>query len=80
MEHGHEEGLGQVVEVLPEGQHIVALPPRCCIDTAALHTRTEAADRAQVRQGKRLLHDTCKTEYCNIELKLFAFNSYLMMN
>ena len=57
MEGGHEEALGQVVQVVPHGQHVVALSPGTAVETAALHARAEAADGGTLRQRQGLLKD-----------------------
>ena len=49
VKHGHEETLGEVVEVLPEGQHVEAFPPGGRVHSASLHPRAERADRGALR-------------------------------
>ena len=38
VEDGHEEALCQVVQVLPQGEHIVTFATSCSIDTTSLHS------------------------------------------
>ena len=44
MEHGHQEALRQVVQVLSQSQDIVALTPSAGIQPSPFHSGAEAAD------------------------------------
>ena len=44
MEGTHEEALSQVIEVLTQSQHVVALPPGACIQPTTFHSRAEGTD------------------------------------
>lgn len=44
MEHGHQEALRQVIEVLPQCQDIVALTPSTGVQPSPFHSGAEAAD------------------------------------
>ena len=43
MERGHEEALGEVIEVLAQGQDVVALAPCTGVQPTSLHARAETA-------------------------------------
>ena len=63
MEHGHQEALREVVQVLPHRQHVVALTPRGVVDPTTLHAATVAADRGYVTaEVQRALHDVCNND------------------
>ena len=62
VEDRHEEALGEVVQMLTHGEHVVALASRCCVHATALHATAETADgRALVRQRLRIINDSCNT-------------------
>lgn len=48
VEDRHHEALGQVIQVLPECQHVAAVPPCCRVQPPSLHAGTEATDGVQV--------------------------------
>ncbi len=59
MEHRHEETLSHVVQVLPHGQYVVALPPGAGVQPPALHSGAETANGGAFWQGRGLLEDAC---------------------
>ena len=61
VEDGHEEALGQVIQVLSESEDIVALPAGGGVESASLESGAETADGGTVvSQSHRLLEDTCR--------------------
>ena len=59
----HQSPLGQVIEVLSQGQDIVAFPTCTCVDASSLHATTETADgRTLVRQVLSCFKDTYNTD------------------
>ncbi len=57
VEEGHQQALGQVVQMLRQGQHPVALAATGAIEDAPLHTRAVGAERVPVHPFLGLLQD-----------------------
>jgi hypothetical protein len=60
MKNRHEKALNEIIEMLSEGQHIVAVTARSCVQPASLHAAAEATYRfASLLQCRCLLQDSC---------------------
>jgi hypothetical protein len=60
MKNRHEKTLDEIIKMLSQGQDIVAMTTRSCVQPASLHAAAEAAYRfASLLQSCCLLQDSC---------------------